>query len=132
MRPRLSQFVARFSFLVVLLAAGRLAAEHKPTTFQAGTLISIDKKVVRTPLSYVFDVVASYYETVTYQMEVRVGKQTYTVEYAPPVQPDGPLPSEWVVQAPVQVRAEKRQLIFRLASGREIETRIIGRKKNSV
>jgi hypothetical protein len=116
--------------LLTLPAAGGLGDTNP--SYQSGTLVSIDQQVVRTPLSYTFDVVASFYETVTYRMEVRVGRQTYTVEYAPPVQPDGPLPRDWVVKAPVQVRVEKRDLIFKLDSGRELSTRIIGVRKDRV
>ena len=119
------------SLVVTLLAAGGMIGDTTPS-YQSGTLLSIDQQVVRTPLSYTFDVVASFYETATYRMEVRVGKQTYTVEYAPPVQPDGPLPRDWVVKAPVQVRVEKRDLIFKLASGRELATRIIGVRKDRI
>jgi len=115
--------------LVVMLVAGGMVADTTPS-YQSGTLLSIDQQVVRTPLSYTFDVVASFYETVTYRIEVRVGRQTYTVEYAPPVQPDGPIPRDWVVKAPVKVRVEKRDLIFKLDSGRELATRIIGVRKD--
>jgi hypothetical protein len=120
-----------WSLALTLLAAGRIVADTTPS-YQSGTLLSIDQQVVRTPLSYTFDVVASFYETVTYRMEVQVGKQTFTVEYAPPVQPDGPLPREWVVKASVQVCVEKRDLIFKLKSGRELATRIIGVRKDRV
>jgi len=128
MRVRIARWIC-LSLVVSQLAAGGLMADTRPS-YQSGTLLSINQQVVRTPLSYTFDVVASFYETVTYRMEVRVGKQTYTVEYAPPVQPDGPLPRDWVVKAPVQVRVEKRDLIFKLDSGRELPTRIIGVRKD--
>jgi hypothetical protein len=130
MRPGLIRSGVGFALLVAMLTVSDFAADSK-TAYHPGTLLSIDKNVVQTPLSYVFDVVASYYETVTYRMQVRVDKEIYTVEYAPPVQPDGPVPAEWVVSAPVQVRVEKRKLIFKLASGREIESRIIGTKKSA-
>jgi hypothetical protein len=35
-----------------------------------------------------------------------------------------------VVKAPVKVRVEKRDLIFKLDSGRELATRIIGVRKD--
>jgi hypothetical protein len=127
MRRFLSALIA--SLVLVLTSAAPLAASPQTDHFQAGTLLSIDKQVVKTPMSYVFDVVATYYETVTYKMQVHVGRNVYSVEYAPPVQPDGPLPSEWKENAPVSVRVEGRIMKFRVSTGQEIEGRIVGRKK---
>ena len=117
------------ALILVLTAATLLAASPPTENFQAGTLLSIDKQVVKTPMSYVFDVVATYYETVTYKMQVHVGRTVYSVEYAPPVQPDGPLPSEWKENAPVSVCVEGRTMKFRISTGQEIEGRIVGRKR---
>jgi hypothetical protein len=124
------QFLA--AALVIALAGllTELARADAPEQgFQAGTIMAIDKNVVRTPLSYVFDVVASFYETVTYKLKIRVGQQVYDVEYAPDVQPNGVLPSDWVEGALVQVRIEKRTMTFSLPAGRELQARIVGRKK---
>ena len=118
---------------VLLVAMAVLArpvrADEPDKGFQTGTITALDKDVVRTPLSYVFDVVASFYETVTYKLKVRVGQEVYDVEYAPDVQPNGVLPSDWVEGGSVQVRIEKRTMIFGLPAGRELQGRIVGRKK---
>jgi hypothetical protein len=119
----------RYGFLVtaIILPACVFSAEDLP---HAGMLLSIEKHVEVTPLEYVFEVVAASYDTVTYRLRIRAGAEVYDAEYAPDVQPDGPLPSEWRAGADIQFRIKNRQVIFTLASGREIVARLVGRHKS--
>lgn len=128
MRPVMRICIVALLFMVTLQGA---AASEAQTEYQPATLLSIDRKVAVTPLAYVYNVLVSYSETVTYRLEIRAGSETYFAEYAPDVQPDGPLPSEWKEGAPLQVRIAKRKLIVKSGAGREIRTVIVGKKKNS-
>ncbi|MBA3913414.1 MAG: hypothetical protein H0X25_06075 [Acidobacteriales bacterium] len=67
-----------------------------------------------------------------YELTIRIGEQTYLVEYTPLVQPDGVVPTEWRPDSPLQVRVEKHRILIRLISGEEAETRIVRRLRASV
>ena len=95
--------------------------------YRTGTLLKIERKVKITPLEYVFDVVAAYYETVTYELQIRVGNDIYFADYTPEVQPNGPLPDEWRIDQPIEVRLEKRRLFVKLSSDGEMTTYIARR-----
>jgi len=125
-----SRSLAQTSALVLLtgLALVPLAFSAGPGE-QSGTILSIERHAEVTPLEYVFNVVAAYYETVTYRVRVRADNEVYDADYAPDVQPDGLLPSDWKEGATVQFRIEKRKVIFLLPSGREIEARLTARRK---
>jgi len=92
--------------------------------YQAGTLVSIEKKVKITPIDYIYETVVSYYETVTYELQIRVGNDVYFTDYTPGVQPNWPLPSEWKPNVPVQLRLEKHRLLVKLKLDGEIVTYI--------
>jgi hypothetical protein len=111
--------------LVLLLPPGLFAQP----AYQTGTLLNIEKKVKITPLEYVFDVVAAYYETVTYELKIRVGNDIYFTDYTPDVQPNGPLPSEWKTDQPIEVRPEKNTLLVKLSYDGEITTYISRRAR---
>ena len=98
-------------------------------TYQTGTLLGIEKKVKITPMTYVFEVVASYYETVTYELEIQVGEETYLTDYTPDIQPNGPLPTEWMIGQPIEVRTAKHRLFVKLSYGGEITTYIAHRTR---
>jgi hypothetical protein len=124
MPRRLRSFLV-VTFLAVLLVPSVCLADPN---YETGTLVDIEKKVKITPLSYVFEVVASYYETVTYVLQIRVGDQIYFTDYTPDVQPNGPLPSEWKPDQTIQFRTEKHHLFVKLSYDREIETFIARRE----
>ena len=39
-------------------------------SYDTGTLVGIERKIKVTPFTYVFEVVVSYYETVTYELQI--------------------------------------------------------------
>jgi hypothetical protein len=117
---RKSRFAICAAWFIVMLPA-TLSAQP---TYQTGTLLGIERKVKITPMTYVFDVVASYYETVTYQLKIQVGKETYFTDYTPDIQPNWPLPSEWKVNRPIAVRTDKHRLFVKLSYDGEIATYI--------
>jgi len=98
-------------------------------TYQTGALLGIERKVKITPMTYVFDVVATYHETVTYELQIQLGKETYFTDYTPDVQPNWPLPSEWRVNRPIEVRTDKHRLFVKLSYDAEIVTYIARRTR---
>ncbi len=116
-----SAFVLLALVFIAVLLPPVLSAEP---TYQKGTLIGIERKVKITPLAYVFEVVASYYETVTYELQIQVGKHTYFTDYTPDIQPNWPLPGEWKVNHSIEVRTEKHRLFVKLSYDGEIVTYI--------
>jgi hypothetical protein len=125
MRRSLSSFLILFFVAFLLLSSASLA----DPSYETGTLVGIERKVKVTPLTYVFEVVVSYYETVTYELEIRVGNRTYFTDYTPDVQPNGPLPSEWKVNLPIQFRTDKHRLFVKVSYDGEIETFISRRER---
>jgi hypothetical protein len=113
-------------FLVLSLLPSVPFAEP---AYQSGTLLGIEKKVKTTPLTYVFEVVVSYYETVTYELQIQVGHEVYYTDYTPDVQPNGPLPTEWKPNQTIQFRTDKHRLFVKLSYGGEIETFIARRER---
>jgi hypothetical protein len=123
---RLAKWLLVLPFLVLVLWPFSAIAEP---SYQSGTLLGIEKKVKITPLEYVFEVVASYYETVTYELKIQVGEQLYYADYTPNVQPNGPLPVEWTANRALGVRVEKHRLFVKLSYDGEIETFIARRER---
>ncbi len=116
LRPSKSAALGSFLFLLCLQTTIGKA------DYQAGTLVSIDKKVKIIPIDYIYETVVSYYETVTYELQIRVGGDIYFANYTPEVQPNWPLPSEWGPNQPIQLRLEKHRLFVKLKSDGEITT----------
>ncbi len=125
MRQVLRSFLI-FSYLAFLVLPSASLAEPG---YETGTLLGIEKKVKVTPLTYVFEVVVSYYETVTYELQIQVGNQIYFTDYTPDVQPNGPLPSEWKPNQTIQFRIEKHRLLVKVSYDGEIETLIARRER---
>jgi len=106
-------------FIVLLLPS-----VNAQPAYQTGTLLGIERRVKITPLSYVFDVVATYSETVSYELQIRLGKETYFTDYTPDVQPNWPLPNEWQVNRPIEARTDKHRLFVKLSYDGEVMTYI--------
>ena len=117
-----------FIFSVLALFVCPPASVAEPS-YETGTLVGIEKKVRVTPLTYVFEVVVSYYETVTYELQIRTGNQIYFTDYTPDVQPNGPLPSEWKPNRTIQFRTEKHRLFVKVSYDGEMETFIARRER---
>jgi len=116
---RRAEWCLILAFLVLVLPPS-LAVEGP--AYQTGILLGIEKRVTTTPLAYVFEVVVSYYETVTYELQIQVGDQIYFTDYTPDVQPNGPLPTEWKPNQTIQFRTDKRRLFVKVSYDGEIET----------
>jgi hypothetical protein len=108
-------------FFIALLLPSALSAEP---TYQSATLLGIERTVKITPMTYVFDVVATYCETVTYELQIQVGKEIYLTNYTPDIQPNWPLPIEWKVNRPIEVHTDKHRLFVKLSYDGEIVTYI--------
>jgi hypothetical protein len=70
----------------------------------------------------------SSYDTVRYDLRIGAGNQIYIAEYVPPIQPDGPPPSEWQSGRSIAFRIEKRELVIKLSYGTEIRTNLLRRE----
>ena len=103
--------VLGYTSALVLLAVVFIAVLLPPVL---AAELSIQRKVKITPLAYVFEVVASYYETVSYELQIQVDKHTYFTDYTPDIQPNWPLPGEWEVNHPIAVCTEKHRLFVKL------------------
>lgn len=110
--------------LIALALALNVRAEPN---YQTGTFLEIEKKVEYTPRSWLWDTVVTYSETVSYQLHIQLGNQTYVSEYVPLIQPTGPLPTAWKAHRPLELRVAKHNIFIRLPYDGEIETRIIRR-----
>ncbi len=115
---------------VLLACALALAVAPMPasaaTDYESGTLIAIHKNVKITPIDYIYETVVSYYETVTYELQIRIGNEIYFSRYTPEIQPNWPLPQEWQPNRPIQFRREKHRLIVRVSYDGEVTTYIAG------
>jgi hypothetical protein len=107
-----------FALLVSLKSHSAGAASE----YESGTLVAISKNVKITPIDYVYETVVSYYETVTYELQIRVGNEIYFSIYTPDIQPNWPLPQEWRPNAPVQFRRDKHRLIVKVSYDGEVTT----------
>jgi len=110
-------------FLVILFASTARA-----DSYTRGTLLSIEEKVQTTPISWLWNTVVSSYDTVRYNIRIWAGNQIYIAEYVPPIQPNGPLPTEWQAGRPISFRIEKREFVIKLSYGTEIRTNLLRRQ----
>ena len=111
-----------------LVLAILLPATVRADAYVQGTLLAVHKKVQTTPISWLWNTVVSSYDTVRYDLRIWAGNQIYTAEYLPPIQPDGPLPTEWQAGRPISFRIEKRELVVKLSYGTEIRTNLLRRE----
>jgi hypothetical protein len=118
---------AALVFLAFLLSLSRPAGAA--SDYESGTLVAIKKNVKITPIDYIYETVVSYYETVTYELQIRVGNETYFSRYTPEIQPNWPLPQEWQPNASIQFRRDKRRLIVKLSHDGEVTTYIAGHER---
>jgi len=90
--------------------------------WQTGTLQAVEKKVESTPRTYLWDVVVTSTDVITYRLQIRTGDQTYVADYTPDIQPSG-LPAGWQLGQALKLRVEKKQMIIKTSYG-EITTYI--------
>jgi len=98
--------------------------------FTPGTLLEIEKKVQTTPTAWVWDTVVSSYDTVRYDLRIRVGSQVFTTEYIPDVQPNGPLPIEWQPGRVMNVQVDKGKMLIKLSYDGTVETQVVKRERS--
>ncbi|HEY7096701.1 MAG TPA: hypothetical protein VH437_08260 [Terriglobales bacterium] len=122
-----SSFPFYGAILLALSVLSGTAAAQQP--YQPATLLSVEKKVQSTPMSWVWDTAATWSDTVRYDLRIQVAGQVFTAQYIPDVQPDGPIPEEWKPDRSLQIRTDKRTLFIKLSYDREIETRILKRER---
>jgi hypothetical protein len=113
----------------VLLVTLFYPAAWAEPAYQEARLVSIERQSVETPLEWVYDRVATYYETVTYRLTIEVGNKLYVTEYASNVQPEGPLPTEWQAGQPLRVRIEKGRMMIKLSYDGEMAVYIVRRPR---
>jgi hypothetical protein len=89
---------------------------HAQLVWQTGTLQAVEKKVESTPRTYLWDVVVTSTDVVTYRLRIRQGNRTYVADYTPEIQPSH-LPASWQIGGPLQLRVQKGQLIIRTSYG---------------
>lgn len=94
--------------------------------WQTGTLEKVERKVESTPRTYVWDVVVTSTDIITYRLQIRIGSRTYISDYTPEIQPSG-LPTGWEAGRPLQVRPEKGRLLIKTSYG-ELTTYVRSRK----
>ena len=109
--------------LFFLVLAGPATVPAQPI-YQTGKMMGIEKKGKITPMTYVFEVVASYYEPVTYELQIQVGGDVYFTDYTPDVQPNWALPEEWKPDRDLAIRTDKHRLFVKLSYDGEITTYI--------
>jgi len=114
--------------LSAIVLAILLPATVRADTYVQGTLLAVHKKVHTTPISWLWNTVVTSYDTVRYDLRIWAGNQVYVAEYVPPIQPDGPLPTEWQAGHPISFRIEKRELVVKLSYGTEIRTNLLRRE----
>jgi hypothetical protein len=111
--------------LVIVFAAFFPVLLRAEPVCQTGILEKIENKIESTPRTYVWDVVVTSTDVVTYRLHLRIGNRTYVTEYTPEIQPSG-LPAGWAIGRPLQLRFEKGRLLIRTSYG-EITTYIRSR-----
>lgn len=89
-----------------------------------GTLQSVETKVESTPRTYLWDVVVTSTDVITYRLQIMAGSKTYVTDYTPEIQPSA-LPAGWEVGRVLQVRQEKGRLLINPSFG-ELTTYIQG------
>jgi hypothetical protein len=111
--------------LVVVFEAFFPVLLRAEPVWQTGILEQIEKKVESTPRTYVWDVVVTSTDVVTYRLHLRIGNRTYVTDYTPEIQPSS-LPTGWEMGRPLQLRFEKERLLIRTSYG-EITTYVRSR-----
>jgi hypothetical protein len=94
--------------------------------WQTGTLEAVEKKLESTPRTYVWDVVVTSTDVITYRLHIKVANRTYVTDYTPDIQPSA-LPTGWEVGRLLQLRPEQGRLLIRTSYG-ELATYIRDRK----
>ncbi|PYV59417.1 MAG: hypothetical protein DMG90_16870 [Acidobacteria bacterium] len=112
--------------MILLLTAFTFAQ----SSYQSGTLVNIEKHTEYIPQAWHWDTVVAFRTEVKYKLKVRLANDTYLTEYIPDIQPDGPIPSEWKNDKPVEARIADHVLFIKLSYGPEIETHIVKRLKS--
>jgi hypothetical protein len=108
--------------VIVTVVLALIPSLHAQPIWQTGTLQAVEKKVESTPRTYIWDVVVTATDVVTYRLRIRQGKRIYVADYTPEIQPS-PLPASWQVGGPLQFRVQKGQMIIKTSYG-EITTYI--------
>ena len=88
--------------------------------WQTGILEQIEKRVESTPRTYVWDVVVTSTDVVTYRLYIRIGNRVCVTDYTPEIQPSS-LPAGWQRGRQLQLRVKKGRLLIRTSYG-EITT----------
>ena len=119
MRKRRKVLLLIFIATFVLSSSTLLAAQP---VWQNGTLEAVEKKVESTPRTYVWDVVVSSTDVITYRLHIRINHKMFVADYTPEIQPSS-LPASWERGRPLQLRVQKDLLIIKTSYG-EIATYI--------
>ena len=90
--------------------------------WQTGTLQAVEKKVESTPRTYLWDVVVTSTDVITYRLHIRIDHRIFVADYTPEIQPSS-LPVSWEMGRPLQLRVQKDLLIIKTSYG-EITTYI--------
>src|SRR4029453_5065859 len=107
------------ALVVIVLSLMLCVGAEAP--LQKGKLLSIEKVVQSTPQVWLWNTPVAFNDVVTYRLRVESDARIYEVDYTPLIQPDGVVPGEWNPQSAVQFRVDKPKIVFRLASGNEVE-----------
>jgi hypothetical protein len=97
-----------------------LASVSAQPVWQTGTLQAVEKKVESTPRTYLWDVVVTSTDVITYRLRITIDHRTFVADYTPEIQPSG-LPASWEVGKPLHLRVQKGCLIIKTSYG-EITT----------
>jgi hypothetical protein len=89
---------------------------------QTGTLVSVEKRVESTPRTYVWDVVVTSTDVITYRLYIQVANRTYVSDYTPEIQPSE-LPAGWRLGNRLDICVDKHRLMVKTSYG-EIATYI--------
>jgi hypothetical protein len=84
--------------------------------WRLGTVQSVEKKAESTPRTYLWDVVVTSTDVITYRLYITAGSKTYITDYTPEIQPSG-LPAACEVGHVLQFRQEKRRLLIQTSFG---------------
>jgi len=116
------QYVA----VLILLGAVVLASGATGKLYQTGKIVEVEQKTNTTVLYYLVNTPVTR-DDPYYQVTVQLKNTLYIAEYTPRHAADG-LPVEWVTDAPVEVRVEKRHIFLKRPGGDELDFAIIKRK----
>jgi hypothetical protein len=120
MKFRVTLFLAAAVFAIPAVRAA-------DSPYQTATLLDVQQQVQRTPRSWLWDTPVTFDEVVSYELSFRIGNTSYTSEYIPDVQPNGPIPAEWKPGNQLDIRIQKHALFVKLSYDGEIETHVTRR-----